>query len=171
MNDPLRTRPGLPSAVPSSSRTRQLALLASAFIAFGAVEAAAQANRSGSAPLSVLTPSGRVHNTTVTWKGDGHDLVVTNVTSHVDAEEVSDLYNTLRSQLARATAVNLQPATPKRSCCATMSGSGLGFAGNWRANLHIEQRLEGPDRVVQTVVIRGYSGPPMDSYTARLLFQ
>jgi len=135
------------------------------------MEAAAQANRSGSAPLSVLTPSGRVHNTTVTWKGDGHDLVVTNVTSHVDAEEVSDLYNTLRSQLARATAVNLQPATPKRSCCATMSGSGLGFAGNWRANLHIEQRLEGPDRVVQTVVIRGYSGPPMDSYTARLLFQ
>ncbi len=135
------------------------------------MEAAAQANRSGSAPLSVLTPSGRVHNTTVMWKSDGHDLVVTNVTSHVDAEEVSDLYNTLRSQLARATAVNLQPATPKRSCCATMSGSGLGFAGNWRANLRIEQRLEGPDRVVQTVVIRDYSGPPMDSYTARLLFQ
>lgn len=169
MNDPLRTQHGLPSADPLPSK--RLALLLSAIIAFGAVEAAAQANRSGSAPLSVLTPSGRIHNTTVMWKSDGRDLVVTNVTSHVDAEEVSDLFNTLRSQLARATAINLQPATPKRNCCAAMSGSGFGYAGNWRANLSVEQRLEGPDRVVQTVVIRGYSGPPMDSYTARLLFQ
>lgn len=135
------------------------------------MEASAQANRSGSVPLSVLTPSGRVHNTTVMWQGDRDELVVTNVTSHVDASEVPDLFDTLRRQLARATAVNLRPASARRSCCATMSGSGVGFAGNVRASLRIEQRLEGRDRVVQTVVIRGYRGPPLDGYTAKLLFQ
>ncbi|MBX3499353.1 MAG: hypothetical protein KF889_07910 [Alphaproteobacteria bacterium] len=152
-------------------RPWRFALLASAFIALGALEAAAQANRSGSVPLSVLTPSGRVHNTTVMWRANERELVVTNVTSHVDASDVPDLFDTLRMQLARATAISLRPATAKRQCCATMSGSGVGFAGNVRANLHIEQRLEGPDRVVQTVVIRGYNGPPLDGYTARLLFQ
>ena len=152
-------------------RPRRFALLVSAIIALGAMEAAAQANRSGAVPLSVLTPSGRVHNTTVMWKANERELVVTNITSHVDANEVPDLFDTLRMQLARATAINLRPATAKRSCCATMSGSGVGFAGNVRANLRVEQRLEGRDRVVQTVVIRGYYGPPLDGYTARLLFQ
>jgi len=152
-------------------RTRRLALLFAATIAFGATEALAQANRSGSVPLSVLTPTGRIHNTTVTWRSGEGELVVTNVARAGDSQDVPDLFDTLHKQLARATAINLRPATVKRGCCATMSGSGVGFAGNSRASLQIEQRLDGADRVVQTVVIRGYSGPPLDGYIARLLFQ
>lgn len=152
-------------------RFARFSLLVWATIALGATQASAQADRSGSAPLSVLTPSGRIHNTTVTWRSDDGELVVTNITNALDAQDVPDLFDTLHKQLARATAIDLRPATDKRGCCATMSGSGVGFAGNSRATLKIEQRLEGPDRVVQTVVIRGYYGPPLDGYIARLLFQ
>lgn len=159
-------------------RTRRFAPLVAAVVALvaavmalGATQASAQADRSGSAPLSVLTPAGRIHNTTVTWTSEDRELVVTNVTSALDAQDVPDLFDTLRMQLARATAIDLRPATAKRGCCATMSGSGVGFAGNSRATLLIEQRLEGPDRVVQRVVIRDYSGPPLDGNIARLLFQ
>ena len=178
MNNPLQARPGLPSAIPNRISdalprriTRHVALLVSAVIALGAVEAAAQANRSGSAPLSVRTAAGRVHNTTVSWKGDQHELVVTNVTSHVGSDEVADMFGTLHTQLARATAIDLRPAGSKRSCCVTMRGSGVGFAGNVRARIYLEQKVEGSDRVVQTVIIHDYRGPPMDAYTARLLFQ
>jgi hypothetical protein len=149
----------------------RLTWLLSALIAFAAMEAVAQTNRSGSVPLSVRTASGQIHNTTVMWKGDHNELVVTNVADHVSSDQVADLFDTLRMQLARATAVDLRSASRKRSCCATMSGSGVGFAGNVRANITLEQRVEGADRVVQTVVIRGYSGPPLDAYTAKLLFQ
>ena len=63
------------------------------------------------------------------------------------------------------------PSGSGAGCCATMTGSGLGFAGNVRAKLQIEQKLDGANRVVQTVTIRGYKGPPMDGYTAKMLFQ
>jgi hypothetical protein len=152
-------------------RITRLALLVSAALALGTTEASAQVTTSGSAPLSVLTPAGRVHDTTVTWRREDNELVVTNVTRPLDAHDVADLFDTLRMQLSRATAINLRPATARNGCCATMSGGGVGFAGNSRATLSIEQRLEGPDRVVQTVVIRGYNGPPLDGSIARMLFQ
>lgn len=152
-------------------KARRFALFATAVIALGAPQASAQTDKSGSTPLSVLTPAGRIHNTTVTWRSEDRELVVTNVTSLLDAQEIPDLFDTLHKQLARATAIDLRPATDKRGCCATMSGNGVGFAGNSRATLRIEQRLEGPDRVVQTVVIRDYNGPPLDGYIAKLLFQ
>ncbi len=151
--------------------TRRFALVVSGALVLGATQASAQADWSGSAPLSVLTPTGRIHNTTVMWSGDERELVVINLTSALDAQDVPDLFDTLHKQLARATAINLRPATAERGCCATMSGGGVGFAGNRRAALEIEQRLEGPDRVVQIVVIRNYTGPPLDGYTAKLLFQ
>lgn len=174
MNDPQGPRTALRRPVFETSpmrRVGQIALLVATIIASGATQASAQGNWSGSTPLSVLTPAGRIHNTTVTWRSEERALVVTNVTSALDAQDVPDLFDTLHKQLARATAIDLRPATDKRGCCATMSGGGFGFAGNSRATLQIEQRLEGPDRVVQTVVIRDYNGPPLDGYIARLLFQ
>jgi hypothetical protein len=71
-------------------------------------------------------------------------------------------------QLSRATAIDLRPTGAADRGAAA---AGVGFAGNVRASLHIEQKLDGPDRIVQRVVIRGYGGPPMDGYTAKLLFQ
>lgn len=178
MNDPFHSPRGLRrasrwralGASPTRTATR-LALLLSAAIALGAPAASAQSGSSGSTPLSVLTPSGRIHNTTVRWRSAERELVVTNVTSALAAQDITDLFDTLRMQLARATAIDLRPATAKRGCCATMSGSGVGFAGNSRATLRIEQRLEGPDRVVQTVVISDYYGPPLDGDKVKLLFQ
>lgn len=150
---------------------KRFALVISSVIALGAVEAWAATIAGGPVPLSVRTIEGRIHGTVVMWKGDRRQLVVVNVTENVGSGQVADLFNTLSMQLSRATAIDLRPSGGSRGCCATMSGTGIGFAGNVRANLHIEQKLDGPDRIVQLVVIRGYSGPPMDGYTAKLLFQ
>lgn len=76
---------------------------------------------------------GRIHNTTVTWRCVERELVVTNITSALDAEDVPGQCDTLRKQLARDCDLDLGPATDKRGCCATLSGSGVGFAGNSRA--------------------------------------
>lgn len=150
---------------------KRFALVISSVIALGAAEACSATIAGGPVPLSVRTIEGRIHGTAIIWKGDHRQLVVINVTENVGTGQIADLFDTLRMQLSRATAIDLRPSGAARGCCAPMSGSGLGFAGNVRANLHIEQRLDGPDRVVQLVVIRGYSGPPMDGYTVKLLFQ
>lgn len=150
---------------------KRFALAISAFLALGAVGALAATITGGPVPLSVRTIEGRIHGTAVMWKGDRRQLVVVNVTETVGSGQVADLFDTLRMQLSRATAVDLRPSGGGQGCCATMSGSGVGFAGNVRAHLHIEQKLDGPDRIVQMVVIRGYGGPPMDGYTAKMLFQ
>jgi len=150
---------------------KRFALLISVLAALGAAEALAATITGGPVPLSVRTIEGRIHGTAIMWKGDRRQLVVVNVTENVGSGQVADLFNTLSMQLSRATAIDLRPTGGAAGCCMTMSGSGVGFAGNVRAQLHIEQKLDGPDRIVQLVVIRGYSGPPMDGYTAKLLFQ
>ena len=150
---------------------KRFALLISSVVALGAAEAWAATPKGGPVPLSVRTIEGRVHGTAINWKGDQRQLVVINVTENVGAGQMADLFRTLSMQISRATAIDLRPTGGASGCCATMSGTGIGFAGNVRANLHIEQKLEGTDRIVQLVVIRGYNGPPMDAYTAKLLFQ
>ncbi|MGE0424834.1 MAG: hypothetical protein AB7O88_21430 [Reyranellaceae bacterium] len=150
---------------------KRLALMTATLVAFGAIEALATTLNGGPVPLSVRTIEGRVHGTSIMWKGDKRQLVVINVTEDVGAAQVGDLFRTLSMQLARATAIDLRPSGGSAGCCATMTGSGVGFAGNVRANLRIEQKLDGAGRVVQMVVIRGYGGPPMDGSTARMLFQ
>ncbi len=150
---------------------KRFALVVSSVVALGAAEVLAATIKGGPVPLSVRTIEGRIHGTAIMWKGDQRQLVVINVTENVGSGQVADLFNTLSMQLSRATAINLHPSGGAGGCCATMSGAGVGFAGNVRANLHIEQKLDGADRIVQLVVIRGYNGPPMDGYTAKLLFQ
>ena len=151
---------------------KRFALVILAIAAFDAVEALAATISGGPVPLSVRTIEGRVHGTTIMWQGDKRQLVVINVTEKAGGSgQVADLFRTLSMQLSRATAIDLRSSGGGAGCCATMTGSGLGFAGNVRANLSLEQKLDGPDRVVQTVTIRGYKGPPMDGYTAKLLFQ
>ncbi len=150
---------------------KRFALIVFAVVSFDAVQALAATISGGPVPLSVRTIEGRIHGTVIMWKGDQRQLVVVNVAENVGGGQVADLFKTLSMQLSRATAIDLSPSGTAAGCCATMTGSGLGFAGNVRANLHIEQKLDGADRVVQTVVIRGYKGPPMDGYTAKMLFQ
>lgn len=150
---------------------KRFALVISALLALGAVEALAANISGGPVPLSVRTIEGRIVGTAIMWKGDRRQLVVMNVTENVGNGQAADLFNTLSMQLSRATAIDLRPSGGANGCCATMVGSGNGFAGNVRAHLHIEQKLDGANRIVQTVVIKGYSGPPMDGYNAKLLFQ
>ena len=150
---------------------KRLVLAISTVAALGAVEALAATITGGPVPLSVRTIEGRIHGTAIMWKGDQRQLVVVNVSENVGTAQVADLFDTLRMQLSRATAIDLRPSGGTGGCCATMIGDGVGFAGNVRAQLHIEQKLDGPDRIVQLVVIRGYSGAPMDAYTAKMLFQ
>lgn len=150
---------------------KRFALMIFAVVVFDAVQALAATISGGPVPLSVRTIEGRIHGTVISWQGDRRQLVVVNVAENVGGGQVADLFKTLSSQLSRATAIDLSPSGGSAGCCATMTGSGLGFAGNVRANLDIEQRLDGANRVVQTVTIRGYKGPPMDGSTAKLLFQ
>ena len=151
---------------------KRFALVMVALVAFDAIEALAATISGGPVPLSVRTIEGRIHGTTIMWQGDKRQLVVVNVAENVgNGGQVADLFRTLSMQLSRATAIDLRPSGGSAVCCATMTGSGRGFAGNVRADLSLEQKLDGADRVVQTVTIRGYNGPPMDGYTAKLLFQ
>jgi hypothetical protein len=150
---------------------KRFALMIFAVVAFDAVQALAATISGGPVPLSVRTIEGRIHGTVISWQGDRHQLVVVNVAENVGGGQVADLFKTLSMQLARATAIGLSPSGSGGGCCATMTGSGIGFAGNVRAKLDIEQKVDGASRVVQTVTIRGYKGPPMDGYTAKLLFQ
>lgn len=150
---------------------KRFALMIFAVVAFDAVQALAATISGGPVPLSVRTIEGRIHGTVISWQGDRSQIVVVNVADNVGGAQVGDLFQTLSMQLSRATAINLSPSGAGVGCCATMTGSGLGFAGNVRAKLQIEQKLDGTNRVVQTVTIRGYKGPPIDGYTAKLLFQ
>lgn len=150
---------------------KRFALVISSVLALGAVEALAANITGGPVPLSVRTIEGRIHGTAITWKSERRQLVVMNVTETLGSGQAADLFNTLSMQLSRATAIDLRPSGGANGCCATMTGSGNGFAGNVRAQLHIEQKLDGAGRIAQTVVIKGYSGPAMDGYNARLLFQ
>lgn len=150
---------------------RRFVLLICSVLALGAVEAMAATIAGGPVPLSVRTIEGRIHGTVIVWKGDHRQLVVVNVTEQVGPNQAADLFATLSMQLSRATAINLRATNGGHGCCPTLSGSGVGFAGNVRAQLHIEQKLDNIGRIVQFVVIRGYSGPPMDGSTAKLLFQ
>jgi hypothetical protein len=127
----------------------------------------------GPVSLNIRTIDGRSQLTTIMWAGSSRELTVVNLTDVVPAGGERDVFDTLRMLLQRCTAINFV-ATGKVSgpgnCCPTLSGSGVGFAGNVKTKLQIDQAFEG-GRVRQTVTIWGYRGSPFDAYTAKLLFQ
>ena len=135
--------------------------------------------RSGGGPMAaggpigfnVRTASGFIGASSIVWTGDANEIVVVNLTQKASADVIGELYRTLRMQLFRATSVELREAEPARGCCPRLTGSGNGHAGNTRAQIEIDQRLDGADRVRQTVTIKGYRGGRFDDSTARLLFQ
>lgn len=115
---------------------------------------------------------GRIQPTTIVWVGSNRELTVVNLSDVVEAGSERDAYETMRMLLQRCTAINLAPSGKVNGpggCCPTVSGSGMGFAGNVKTKLRIDQAFEG-GRVRQTVTIYGYKGN-MDAYNARLLFQ
>jgi hypothetical protein len=127
----------------------------------------------GPVSLNIRTIEGRSQLTTIMWAGSSRELTVVNLTDVVPAGGERDAYETLRMLLQRCTAINLattgKVAGPG-GCCPPLSGSGIGFAGNVKTKLQIDQAFEG-GRVRQTVTIWGYRGSPFDAYTAKLLFQ
>jgi len=134
-------------------------------------DGAAQAG--GPVSLNIRTIDGRAQLTTIVWAGSNRELTVVNLTDVVPAGGERDAYDTLKMLLQRCTAINLattgKVAGPG-GCCPPLSGSGVGFAGNVKTKLQIDQAFEG-GRVRQTVTIYGYRGAPFDAYTAKLLFQ
>ncbi len=127
----------------------------------------------GPVMLNIRTIEGRSQLATIVWAGSNRELTVVNLTDVVPAGGERDVYDTMRMLLQRCTAISFI-ATGKvggpGNCCPTLSGSGVGFAGNVKTKLQIDQAFEG-GRVRQTVTIWGYRGSPFDAYTAKLLFQ
>ena len=126
----------------------------------------------GPVGLNIRTMDGRSQMTTIVWAGSNRELTVVNLSDPVQPGAERDVYETMRMLLQRCTAISLGigRASGPGGCCPPLSGSGLGFAGNVKAKLRIDQAFEG-GRVRQTVTIYGYKGPTFDAYTARLLFQ
>ena len=115
---------------------------------------------------------GRIQPTTIVWVGGNRELTVVNLSDVVEAGAERDVYDTMRMLLQRCTAISMATAGKVNGpggCCPTVSGSGMGFAGNVKTKLRIDQAFEG-GRVRQTVTIYGYKGT-FDAYNARLLFQ
>ena len=131
------------------------------------------AQAGGPVMLNVRTIEGRSQLTTIVWAGSNRELTVVNLTDVIPAGAERDAYDTLKMLLQRCTAINLattgKVAGPG-GCCPPLRGSGVGFAGNVKTKLLIDQAFEG-GRVRQTVTIYGYRGSPFDAYTAKLLFQ
>jgi hypothetical protein len=127
----------------------------------------------GPVGLNIRTMDGRIQQTTIVWAGNSRELTVVNLSDLVAAGSERDVYDTMKMLLQRCTAINFvktgKIAGPG-NCCPTVSGSGIGFAGNVKTKLQVDQAFEG-GRVRQTVTIYGYKGQPFDAYTARLLFQ
>lgn len=126
----------------------------------------------GPVGLNIRTNDGRSQMTTIMWAGDSRELTVVNLSDPVAPGAERDVYETMRMLLQRCTAITLGigRASGPGGCCPSLSGSGVGFAGNVKTKLRIDQAFEG-GRVRQTVTIYGYKGPAFDGYTARLLFQ
>lgn len=115
---------------------------------------------------------GRIQPTTIVWVGGNRELTVVNLSDVVEAGAERDVYDTMRMLLQRCTAISMATAGKVNGpggCCPTVSGAGMGFAGNVKTKLRIDQAFEG-GRVRQTVTIYGYKGT-FDAYNARLLFQ
>ncbi|MBX3501302.1 MAG: hypothetical protein KF889_17825 [Alphaproteobacteria bacterium] len=125
----------------------------------------------GPVGLNIRTMDGRFQQTTIVWAGSNRELTVVNLSDPVAPGAERDVYDTMKMLLQRCTAINLAVgrASGPGGCCPTMSGSGVGFAGNVKTKLRIDQAFEG-GRVRQTVTIYGYRGS-FDAYAARLLFQ
>lgn len=133
---------------------------------------AALAFSGGPVGLNILTLDGRSQLTTVVWAGDSRELTVVNLSDPVAPGSERDVYETMRMLVQRCTAISVEPGRSggPGGCCPTLSGSGMGFAGNVKAKLRIDQAFEA-GRVRQTITIYGYKGRAFDSSTARLLFQ
>lgn len=114
---------------------------------------------------------GRFQQTTIVWAGSNKELTVVSLTDPIEPGAERDVYDTMKMLLQRCTAINLAAGrvSGPGGCCPTFSGSGIGFAGNVKTKLLVDQAFEG-GRVRQTVTIYGYKGT-FDGYTARLLFQ
>jgi hypothetical protein len=146
-----------------------------ALILFSAVLAAstAWAFTGGPIGLNILTLHGRNQPTTIVWAGNSREITVVNLSDPVAPGAERDVYDTMRMLVQRCTAINIAEAGRQGGpggCCPTLSGSGVGFAGNVKAKLRIDQAFEA-GRVRQTVTIYGYKGRAFDSSIARLLFQ
>jgi hypothetical protein len=128
----------------------------------------------GPVGLNILTLEGRSQLTSIVWVGNSRELTVVNLTDPLAPGSERDVYDTLRMLVQRCTAVNISQAGGRDGgpggCCPALSGTGMGFAGNAKAKLRIDQAFES-GRVRQTVTIYGYKGRPFDSSVARLLFQ
>jgi len=127
----------------------------------------------GPVGLNILTLEGRSQLTTIVWAGNSREITVVNLSDPVAPGSERDVYETMRMLVQRCTAISVNEAGGRGGpggCCPTLSGTGVGFAGNVKTKLRIDQAFEA-GRVRQTITIYGYKGRPFDSATARLLFQ
>ncbi|QQS13083.1 MAG: hypothetical protein IPK81_02110 [Rhodospirillales bacterium] len=134
----------------------------------------AQSYQGGPIQFGIRTPSGHIQRTVITWTGDRRELVVTQLSDHVPAENVQEYFYISRILTLRSTTIDMQPAGVHRAsygaCCGALRGEGTGYFGNRRYSMKVEQAMEG-DRLRQTVTIRGYNGRVVSDYDIRLLFQ
>lgn len=138
-----------------------------------ALATAAFAFNGGPIGLNILTMEGRSQLTTIVWVGNSRELTVVNLSDVVQPGAERDVYETMRMLVQRCTAVNINSAGRQGGpggCCPALSGTGMGYAGNVKAKLRIDQSFES-GRVRQTITIYGYKGRSFDSSIARLLFQ
>lgn len=127
----------------------------------------------GPVGLNILTLDGRSQLTSIVWVGNSREITVVNLSEVVAPGSERDVYETMRMLVQRCTAINIIASDRQAGpggCCPTLSGTGMGFAGNVKAQLRIDQAFES-GRVRQTITIYGYKGRSFDSSIARLLFQ
>lgn len=129
-----------------------------------APEAFAQSYGGGPLPFSIRTIGGLILPTTIRWSGDRRRLEVTHESGQLPPGSETDVSQTTRMLVTRATAINLTGPTD------AARGEGVGYVGNTRYTLQIEHRVAG-GRLRQVIAILGYNGRVFTESDARILFQ
>src|SRR5262245_7816762 len=110
-----------------------------------ALATTALAFNGGPVGLNILTIQGRSQLTTIVWAGSSREITVVNLSDPVAPGSESDVYETMRMLVQRCTAININASGRQGGpggCCPSLSGTGMGFAGNVKAQLRIDQAFE-----------------------------
>lgn len=145
------------------SLNRRAAVLGGLGLLF-ATPAAAQSYSGGPVSFSIRTIGGIILPTTIRWSGDRRALAVSHESGQIPVGAETDVSQTTRMLVSRATAV------PLTGSATVAQGAGRGYVGNMQFPLRIEHKIDG-HHLRQVVTILGYNGRVFSDYDARLLFQ